>query len=88
MVRHLHRRQPRTEQDIERLKRKFVVGDRASAQKLCGFAILGFIGLELLSWLVQRAFDWILEWWQKSHHAAEAVAGMCFEPAGLSTEDE
>lgn len=85
-VRHLHRHRPQSDHDIARMQRRFAICNQQQAEKVCGFAVLSFIALEFLGWLVQQAFDYILRWWRSDHAASESVECMMLSSPELNSD--
>lgn len=70
----------------EARKKAKLVGHRKSAvtaavarrakQVAVGAGILGFIALELLSFLIQKVLGWLWNWWNSEPEAESIVCGM------------
>lgn len=92
-VKYLDAKRPgRTSHEEDRFQRKV----RRRAERITrahdvektGFAPLILIGGAIVTWLIQKALDWILAWWRGTPTASENVTAMCAGLPGAGWQDD
>lgn len=86
-VRYLHRRRPRSDQEIERMQRRIM--PRVKDDLACNFAFIPFLVEGFLSWALSRLFDWMIgKWWLKDHTAQTTVCDMAADVCAPASQDD